>query len=180
MIYRHFSPVPKVFWSLETGMPFSRCSMCACDLMEEGVNYLVEKAYQKKEALFEYAMCYECYLGVQESLSEQSKKLIANYFEEHVDFDSRMPRMLEKNGKRTRSWLAHCMVKGTPRWKCEEHQIYGWFVDKDIVFNGMPYMLSGAVIDDLLKLLSPETTGALDDLSDKLFGIDLPQSVLLV
>lgn len=180
MIYRHFSPVPKVFWSLETGMPFSRCSMCACDLMEEGVNYLVEKAYQKKEALFEYAMCYECYLGVQESLSEQSKKLIANYFEEHVDFDSRMSRMLEKNGKRTRSWLAQCMVKGTPRWKCEEHQIYGWLVDKDIVFNGMPYMRSGAVIDDLLKLLSPETTGALDDLSDKLFVLDLPQSVLLV
>lgn len=114
MIYRHFSPVPKVFWSLETGMPFSRCSMCACDLMEEGVNYLVEKAYQKKEALFEYAMCYECYLGVQESLSEQSKKLIANYFEEHVDFDSRMYRMLEKNGKRTRSWLANAWSRERP------------------------------------------------------------------
>ena len=180
MIYHHFAPVPKAFWSFETGEPFKRCSMCSCDLMEDGTNYLVEKAFKKKETLFEYAMCYECYLGVQESLSEQSKKLIANYFEEFLDFDARSSQMLEQNGKRTRSWLAKCMVKGTPRWKCEEHQIYGWFVDKDIVFNGMPYMLSGAVIDDLLKLLSPETTGALDDLSDKLFGINLPQSVLLV
>jgi len=180
MIYHHFAPVPKAFWSFETGKPFKRCSMCDGDLMAEGANYLVEKAYKKKETLFEYAMCYECYLSVQESLSEQSKKLIANYFEEHLDFDSRGSQMLEKNGKRTRSWLAECMVKGTPRWKCEEHQIYGWFVDKDIVFNGMPYMLSGAVIDDLLKLLSPETAGTLDDLSNKLFGIDLPQSVLLV
>lgn len=88
--------------------------------------------------------------------------------------------MLAEKGHRTRSWLGHSMIKGTPRWKCEEHQIYGWFVDRDIVFNGMPYMLSGEVIDELLDLLSPETLGILEAFSDKLFGIDLPQGFVLV
>ena len=72
------------------------------------------------------------------------------------------------------------MVKGTPRWKCEEHQIFGWFVDRDIVFNGLPYMLSSEVIDEVVQLLSPETLGALHDFSDKLFGLDLTQPILVL
>ena len=44
----------------------------------------------------------------------------------------------------------------------------------------VPYMLSGAVIDELLNLLSNETIGVLDDFSEKLFGIDIPQGLILV
>jgi hypothetical protein len=72
------------------------------------------------------------------------------------------------------------MIKGTPISKCEEHQIYGWFIDKDIVFTGLPYMLSGEVIDELLHLLSNETIGVLDDFSKKLFDIDIPKGLILV
>jgi hypothetical protein len=72
------------------------------------------------------------------------------------------------------------MIKGTPMSQCEEHQIYGWFIDKDIVFTGMPYMLSSEVIDELLSLLSNETIGVLEDFSEKLFGIDIPKGLVSV
>lgn len=173
-------PIPKDFKSLETGDVFKKCTLCSKDLTTIGTEYLIEKAYRQKEPIFEYAMCLDCYWDVRESLSLKSRKLIENYFEEHVDLDQRAEMLLASKGRRTRSWLGHCMIKKTPRWKCEEHQVCGFFVDNRIVFNGFPYMLSGEAIDDLLQLLSPETLGSLNDLTDKLFGIDLPKGFLLI
>ena len=179
-IFRDFEPVPEDFFSFETGEQFCKCSLCDCDLMESGRNYLIEKAFKKGETIFEYAMCFECYLGVQETLSINSRKLIHNYFDEHVDVEVRRKELLEEHGKQAKSWLNNCMIKGTPVSKCNEYQIYGWFVDKHIVFTGMPYMLSGEVIDELLGLLSDETIGAIDDLTGKLFGLDLPKGLLVI
>ena len=179
-IYKDFYPVPEVFRCFETGEMFQRCRMCDIDLMVEGTNYLIEKAFRKKEVIFEYAMCFDCVQQMRETLSAQSRKLIDNYFEEHIDIEERRKTLIEKYGRRTRSWINNCMIKGTPMNQCEEHQIYGWFIDKDIVFTGMPYMLSGAVMDELLNLLSNETIGVLDDFSEKLFGIDIPQGLIVV
>ena len=179
-IYKDFYPVPEVFWCFETGEMFQRCRMCDIDLMVEGTNYLIEKAFRKKEVIFEYAMCFDCVQQMRETLSAQSRKLIDNYFEEHIDIEERRKTLIEKYGRRTRSWIDKCMIKGTPMAQCEEHQIYGWCIDKDIVFNGLPYMLSGEVMDELLNLLSNETIGVLDDFSEKLFGIDIPQGLFII
>lgn len=175
-----FAPIPNDFKSLETGDVFRKCTLCSKDLLADGTQYLIEKAYQKKETIFEYAMCMDCYWEVRESLSLKSRTLIENYFDEHLDLDQRAETLLATKGRRTRSWLGHCMIKDTPRWKCEEYQICGFFHGKEIVFNGFPYMLSGEVIEDLIQLLSPETLGSLNDLTDKLFGIDLPKGFLLI
>lgn len=178
--YSDFYPAPKVFWCFETGEMFRRCFMCDIDLMIEGTNYLIEKAFRKKEVIFEYAMCYDCVQQMRETLSVQSRKLIDNYFDEHVDIEERRKTLIETHGRRTHSWIGNCLITGTPISQCEEYQIYGWFIDKDIVFTGMPYMLSGVVLDELLNLLSNETIGVLDDFSKKLFGIDMPQGLILV
>jgi len=148
--------------------------------MQAGTNYLIEKAFKAEETIFEYAMCFECYEKTQKTLSENSKKLIQNYFEEHVDINNWRNRMLNEHGHETGSWLNNCLIKNTTREDSKEHQIYGWFVGSHLVFNGMPYMLSSEVIDDLLELLSTETLGILDNLNDQLFGIDLPKGYLLV
>lgn len=177
--YTDYDPVPEVFWSFETGEMFQRCRMCDIDLMIEGTNYMIEKAFRKKEVIFEYAMCLDCVQQMRNELSVQSRKLIDHYFDEHVDMEARRKHLIETYGRRTSSWINQCMVKGTPIAQCEEHQIYGYCIDKDIVFTGLPYMLSGEVIDELLNLLSNETIGAMDDFSEKLFGIDVPQGIIL-
>lgn len=176
----HYYPAPPEFWCFETGEPFRKCSLCGTDLWAEGTNYLVEKAFKKSETIFEYAMCFHCYTGIQNSLSKKSRKLVAHYFAEHIDIEERRKLMISKYGRRTKSWISRCMIKGTPISKCDEHQIYGWFIDKDITFAGLPYMLSGAAIDEIIELLSDETLGIMDEMSGKLFGIDQPQSFLLI
>lgn len=176
----HFHPIPKVFWQFETDGPFHRCSICSVDLMQPDTNYLIEKAFQNGETVFEYAMCFDCYQKLSQELSADSKKRIQHYFEEHIVIESRRHAMLANREKPAEHWLSECLVKGTPIDACPEYQIYGWCIDRDLVYTGFPYMLSGAVIDDLLQLLSPETRGVLDSLSDQLFGIDMPNPVLLI
>lgn len=181
MEYFHdYGPIPKVFWSFESGEVFRTCSMCDCDLLAPGTNYLIEKGFKKEEPIFEYAMCLDCVEKHLESLSVTSRKLIKNYFDEHVDLEQRRSELIAKHGRRTRSWLSRCMITGKPLSMCDEHQIYGWFVDKDIMFSGMPYMLSGQVMDQILDLLSEETIGVLNDFSEKVFGIGPPKRVIII
>ena len=176
----NFIPVPEPFWSFETGAPFKSCSVCGSDLMEPGANYLIEKAYKKEEVIFEYAMCWDCRNEIMSELSLKSMQLIANYFDEHVDAEARNERLNENAYQSTQSWLDHCMVKGHALKDTKEHQICGRFVDEHMVFDVFPYALSDLAIEDLVKLLSEETLGSLNDFSNKLFDIDLSNPVLIL
>lgn len=178
--FEEFVPIPEKFWSFETGKPFTHCSLCGVDLMREGTNYLIEKAFKKKEVLFEYALCWDCREKIMEELSKKSLTLLTNYFNEHVDMDGHREKSLDKQGLSAEDWLSHCLIKGTPITEAEEHHICGQFVDKDIIFSGFPYALSDKAMEDVMALLSDETLGYMNDISDQLFGIDLPQNILIL
>jgi hypothetical protein len=172
-------PVPEIFWSFETGQPIDRCSLCNRDLMEPGTNYVIEKAFRDGETVFEHALCLHCHCDCQGELSEESMERIQAYFAERVDLEHRPAEQLKKHGTDCAGWIAHCMVKGYPAAECGEYQLYGFCIDKDLVFNGAPYMLSGEVVDEIIDQLSDQTLGALGDISDRLFGIGAPQDFLV-
>jgi hypothetical protein len=125
-------------------------------------------------------MCFDCLEKTRNSFSKDSRERLDRYFGERVDFEKRLSELMEKCGMSTGRWLSRCLVKGTPKAKCSEYQIYGMFIDRDIVFTGFPYMLSGEVLDEVLDLLSAETSGVLDDLTSKLLGIDMPSGLVFI
>ena len=176
----YFAPVPEIFWSFETGKPFRKCSVCNRDLLEPGTNYLIEKAFQRQETIFEYAICMKCHGELFKEVSQQSQKLFENYFHEHVDMEQRSRELLQLYGMNHREWLSHCMIKGTSAVSCEEYQIYGMCIDTDLVFMEMPFMISSAVIEDLLVLLSDQTKGFLDNFADRVLGIDVPKGFVII
>lgn len=178
-VYHDYIPVPEVFWSFETGKPFKQCRICECDLMEKGTNYLIEKAFKKGETIFEHAICLDCYTEYHQSMSAESHQRIQDYFAEHTNMNERQDQYMEKYGTKVDPWISHCMVKGFPTREVDEYQLYGYCIDKDLVFSGAPYVLCGDVIEELIELLSPETLGVMTDLSQKLFGIDAPKDLLV-
>ena len=180
MQFFYYTPIPKVFHSFELDALFKECLFCKTDLMEEGTNYLIEKAFKKSEVIFEYAMCFDCRTKVQAELSKQSRKLIDNYFNEHLDLDEHREEMLETYGHDVAGWISHCLIKGTPVKECNEYQIYGLCVDRDIMLTGLPYALSGEAIDDIIQLLSSESLGVIEEFSMKLFDLDIPAPVLIL
>ena len=179
-MHHDYIPLPEIFWSFETGKPIEHCSLCGRDLMVAGTNYLIEKAFLKGETIFEHALCLGCYQKTHESLSEESRARINAYFSEHVDMDRRQEALMQEHGADHEKWIGHCLVKGFPVQEVEEYQLYGFCIDQDLVFSGAPYVLCGEVIEEILELLSPETIGVMNDLSEKLFGIDAPKDLLVL
>jgi hypothetical protein len=178
-LHDDYIPVPEIFWSFETGKPMDRCKICDTDLMEPGTNYLIEKAFKSGETIFEHALCLNCYTECHESMSEDSRQHIRDYFSERVNVEDRQKQCMEQHSTNHEKWIAHCMVKGFPVREVEEYQLYGFCIDKDLVFSGAPYVLCGEVIEEILELLSAETLGVMSDLSRKLFGIDAPRDLLV-
>ena len=177
--FEDFCPIPEMFYSFETGEPFQTCNLCGKDLMEDRENYLIEKAFKNDETLFEYAMCWECREKMRGEISQQSMRLIDNYFDEHVSLIDWRKNCLESHGYSAEGWLSHCLVKGTSIDETEDYQIFGHFVDHNIDFSGFPYALSDAAMEDLVNLLSDKTLGFLNDTSNKLFGLDLGRRITI-
>jgi hypothetical protein len=82
-------PIPRIFHSFFHEGMFPACSVCDKKLLEDGVSYFIEKAYQRGEVAFEYAMCDECRMSMGEDLSVESMLNLANYFMEHGDLLAR-------------------------------------------------------------------------------------------
>jgi hypothetical protein len=174
-----FSPIPERFWSFETGQPFDTCKMCGTGLLGTDTNYLIEKALKDGEVLFEYAVCLDCQRRMQQELSTESLQRIQGYFERQVDLEVRRHQLLAQYGMDCDGWLEQCMVKGFPVRECHEVQIYAHCVGEQLAYAGMPYALCGEVMEEVIELLSPESLGALELLSDELLGLDYPKGFLV-
>jgi hypothetical protein len=147
--------------------------------MAEGTNYLIEKAFKNGETIFEHALCLDCHAQCIGELSTESLQRIHHFFQERVDVETRRFQALEKFGMDHQQWIGHCMLKGYPLRECDEYQLYAFCIDRDLVFNGAPYMVCGEAIDEIIDLLSSETLGALGDLADRLFGIGAPRAMFV-
>lgn len=157
-----------------------RCSLCNCDLIAPDTNYLIEKAFANGETIFEHALCLDCHAVTVSQMSADSMQRIRTYFSEHVDMEKRHASALEQFGNDHQKWIAHCLIKGYPLQECGEYQLYGFCSGDQLTFNGSPYILSGEAVDEITDLLSSETAEALADISDRLFGLDVPKNLLML
>ena len=62
----NYTAVPEAFHSFTEEGPFSKCTLCDGELLEDGTPYLIHKAFHRSEVIFEYAMCLPCRAKMQE------------------------------------------------------------------------------------------------------------------
>ncbi|ALI99579.1 hypothetical protein [Rufibacter tibetensis] len=173
-----FEPLPPELYCVASGQPFHSCITCECDLLQDGVSYVLEKAVrfypvdQVYDVAFEYAMCLNCAHRLRQELSPDSRSNIDAYFSQNVDMVARREALLSlPNPLRLDNWLSHCMITGTPREACKEYQIYAQCYGKDLLYTYMPYMISGEALEEIQDLISPHTRQILDDFMDTHFGL---------
>ena len=169
-------PIPKEFFSYDTGAPFERCMLCKTFLLADGVSYVIEKAFKRhanfevEDVVFEYAMCESCAMQMSGAMSEESMEKVSNYFHTHVDFGARSRYLLSEDPIELSHWVGGCVVKGTPREELSEYQVLGQFVGEKLIFNVFPYLIGGEAMKELSMLLSKETLGEIDGFMDN-FGL---------
>jgi hypothetical protein len=176
-LVKEYIPVPKTFHSFASGKPFDRCVVCEKHLLENGTQYVIEKAIKKypgfgaQDVIYEYAMCIGCTTRMREALSGESLVVIDQYFDARVNLVERRNRMLRTAGLNVEAWLSHCLLTGTPREDLSEYQLYAHCDGPDMLFSYLPYVISAQALSDLSNLISAETKDILDDFIDEHFGL---------
>ena len=167
--------IPKEFYSFSTGALFERCIECDKFLLEDNSEYFIEKAIKKydgfsaHDVIFEYAICAKCAERMRKSMSAKSLKSMEQYFSSKIDLSQRM-NLVTANPFDPIAWMDECLFSGTKKTSINEYQIYAHCNGNKLNITQMPYMVSGAVLEEISSLLSLETLDELDDFSNRHFG----------
>ena len=162
----HSGPIAKDFYPFDSDKPFATCTMCQNELAQSS-DYIIEKARKDADVIFELAMCLPCAEKMRNQLSKDSKSRIENYMDARVDFKARAQHFLDNPSDNINDYIGHCVVTGENIDPKEEHQIYSYCSGKKMIYSAMPYAISGAVMEEIQELLSPETKQEMDDFMDQ-------------
>lgn len=166
-----YIPVPALFHSFLTDKPFDKCLVCQSELLVDGMQYLVERAFVGIEPVYEYAMCVKCCLNLGGDLSEESLMRLKAHFEERVDFEDRRKRLLHKGTKDVDLWIDECLLTKKKRKDCRSYAIYGHCDGPDLFLDDHLHMVSDEGMNQLFQLLSKQTKDRLDDFTDEYLGM---------
>jgi hypothetical protein len=165
-------PLPKQFYSDETGAPFERCFDCgnAVAACEDG--YLIQKAYAGDETLMEMAICCDCHEKLQASYSKESKEKMWNFYLDHGDFSTRLKKFYPFPVGDPGLWLNACMTCGAPRDSVPECLVAAHVFEGDLVYGETPLMICFDCMNKIVGLLSEESRETYDRWMDRV----LPQA----
>ena len=77
-------PIPEEFYSAYEDRPFRSCTRCGESLTDFREGYQVAKVMKGGEAIFEYALCGPCHLGLLEEFSEESRKALESFYSKNM------------------------------------------------------------------------------------------------
>ena len=166
--------IPEEFYSFETNAPFDRCIECNKYLLEEGTEYLIEKAlkryegYEAKDVIFDYAICLDCADKLRKEISKESWKSMMDYFQNNLDIKER----LEMANQSPEENLKKCMIKKTSIKDCHEYQVFAHCNGSKLNMQNPPYMISGEVMEELIPLLSESTIDEMNGFFNRHFSPD--------
>ena len=163
----HFNDIPEEFYSFNTGQPFCECSDCGKNLLKPGTIYVIEKAirqyagYTAKDIIFEVAICLECVERMKNEISTESMNNMMKFYEEMIL--NRMEREADFS-------MTKCVATGIPREKLTNYQINALCDGSKLSPLQSPYLVSGAVLDEMNDILSDKTRDFLDDYQQRFIG----------
>ena len=175
--YSNHIAIPRPFYSDATNAVFERCLGCDRYLLDDGTEYLIEKAFRQYpgydfvDTVFEYAMCLDCVARLQQAMSEESMQRVRAYFEHRVDPFARRRHLIERERFDAREWISACFVTGKPVASMTEYQIYAHCEGRSLVMSLFPYAIGGDVIEEVGALLSNKTLGEIDGFMSDHFGL---------
>lgn len=166
--------IPVSFYSFHNEGMFTRCLECEKYLLEDGCEYLIEKAirnypgYNSTDVIFDYAICMDCAGKMYRELSRESLANIQQYVRERVSLEERM-RLLQETSD-VNALIRHCLIKKTAAEDATEFQIYAYCTGTRINMKNPPYMISGEAMAEMAELLSKKTRDSLDGFFNRHFS----------
>lgn len=169
--------IPPIFHPFEGNESFSHCISCHKYLLDENVEYVIEKAIRQypefgtSDIIFEYAMCMECAGKMKNELSKESLECVQAYMMNKSKLFEHSQQLQTSHNWNVEDWISHCIITGQSIEEQSEYQIFAHCRGKQLVFSAMPYMIGSQAMDEMAGLLSPKTQDELNRFIDDNFGI---------
>ncbi|WPP50795.1 hypothetical protein [Catalinimonas niigatensis] len=166
-----------MFYPFEKDSPFSHCMGCNKYLLEQDVEYVIEKAIRQypefgtTDIIFEYAICTECADKMKNALSKESLQSVQAYMMNKSRLFEQSQRLQASNNLNPNDWISQCIFTGQRIEEQTEFQIFAHCKGNQMFFSAMPYMISSQAMDEMAELLSPKTQDELNRFIDDNFGI---------
>lgn len=135
------SPIPRDLHCEYEDRPFRHCTRCGETLHDDHGGFQISKAYKNGECVMEYALCDHCRTTMMEEFSQESKKRLSEFQDDHVD--------LERG-------LQHCSVCGQGRDGngTDDYVITGICEHESLLHS---IMICGSCADGVQGVLSSKT-----------------------
>ncbi len=169
--------IPHEFFSEATGQPFEHCNVCGKYLLAPNTYYGIEKAVKRypkfnhRDVIFEYAICVECQMDMQEKLSTESKQRIRQFMQQRIGLQGRMRAFYKKEDFALDSWTGTCAVTHTPVAELTEYQTMALFNGNQMVYDVYPMTLGMEALDEMVGLLSNHSLDVLNGFKDDITGM---------
>jgi hypothetical protein len=164
--------IPEEFHSDLDKKPFCDCTFCGKDLLLGEISYMIEKSFKvnlnnnKKNTVFEYAICMDCNKRKMEAMSFESVQNIQQYMEDYF-----VAEEWEEHAQQNKDPFAKCLVTGTPREDLEEYNIVGQFIGDKMISGQFPILISPSIGEEIQELLSQQTKDEFDDFMDAITSV---------
>jgi len=170
--------IPPQFYSDSEGKAFDHCQVCGKFLLEDGISYVIEKAYKNYKGydfnttLFEYAICLNCHTEVQKSMSAESLQSLQQYYMEVMAKKGNQAIVINMNDFKLEDWLSKCFFTGDEVKEMEEYQTVAQFNGTKMIMNMPPMIVGEAAMERMSELLSDKTIDEMNGFKKQFFGPD--------
>lgn len=127
--------------------------------------------YASKDVIFEYAMCMTCAEKMRQELSKESLARIQDFMQHNSRLMEQSQRLISENNWKVDDWISNCAINGASIEEQEEYQLFAHCRGNQMILSVMPYMVSGAAVEQMAELLSTKTRDELNRFIDDNFGI---------
>jgi hypothetical protein len=168
--------IPKRFFSDVSDKPFENCNICGKYLLDNDVPYVIEKAvknYKEQDftsTIYEFAICQDCHMDMQKSMSEESLQNLQVYYNRVMQERGSEPIMIDMRNFDLDSWLSKCFFKGSEISSMNEYQVVAQFKGSKLLMNTPPIIIGEDAMKQMAELLSEKTTDEMNGFRERFLG----------
>jgi len=155
--------IPRLFFDTVKDLPFSNCSKCDRFLLDDNVEYMIEKVLIPNDVLYEFAICSGCIMSIQQEISEESLQNMHQFSETELNKRiQKIDHLLNKDFDTIKKELSG----ENPNLSYENCNVMAFFKGRNLVEDYPAVCVSTQALEKMQDVLSKKTRDSFDDFMD--------------
>lgn len=155
--------IPRLFFDTVKDLPFSNCSKCNVFLLDDNIEYMIEKVLVPNDVLYEFAICSRCIMSIQKEISKESLQNMQQFNEYELNKRiQKINHLVNKDFETIKKELSD----EHPGLSYENCNVMAFFKGRNLVDDYPAVCVSTQALEKMQDVLSKKTKDSFDDFMD--------------